>query len=102
MISMTFFVQSHFNWPRRWGMMGEWLQDVILTDAGAAHFNEQLGCTCLAMGQTLGFIRPTGEGNSTVDVFHHSGSFMGTTDNKLKAAEELVRIYARQADSLNR
>lgn len=99
---MTFFVQPHFNWPPVRSWTGGWDQQVVLTAAGAAYYNELLGTTALAMDQVVGRISASGDCATLVEVYHPAGYYMGQADNRLKAAEELVKIYARQADSLTR
>lgn len=90
---MAFFMQPLFNWPPRRHWQGGHIQDVVLTAAGAEHFNQLYSATCLSMGTKVGAVY---QANGAVEVYHNSGHHLGTTENKINGAEELVRMYVRQ------
>lgn len=85
-------VTPNFNYPTFWGTF-DYFQEVKLTAAGAAFYNEKYELNSLTMGMAIGAIKC---GPDFVDVFTLKRTPLGKAHNKLEAAEGLLLLYVNQ------
>lgn len=90
---MTFPWQPDFHYLNVRALLFETVQQVVLTDTGAKRFNEEYGTTCFEMGTVIGHLHQV-EGN--FDVYNKTVQYLGKVESKVRALEELVKLYARQ------
>lgn len=87
------FPALYFHYPPSRTALGQPVQDVILTEAGAAHYSEVHSAPGLTMGLRVGILL---QAEGEFHVYNGQRQYLGRVKNKLQAAEELVRLYVRQ------
>lgn len=90
---MTFPWQPDFHFLSTRALIFETVQKVVVTDTGAARFNQEFSTTCFEMGTVIGHLHRV---DANFDVYNKEIKYLGKVESKVRALEELVKLYACQ------